>query len=433
MRWVYDARVPPPSTRARALGLARRLAAGALGRLAREVDRISRALEPLQGAAALRPASGRDDASAHPIEITSLDASASRAASPQPTSPQPEPASPQPPPLDTEPEPTVSRPAAPASTDTTPASSDPPPSTLPSSELTAALGSVTHLRQRVDPLLASLREADAWPEASDPARALHQLRVATRRLRAFVRLFAPVVGAKRARKVEQSLRTITRALGPARELDVLLDGLRATHASADPVSRAALEHVMAWAEARRRKAARKAHRRIAALDVTALADALDAALDRVCERMLCEADSLPDLTAAWLEPELTRTFEGMPRPSDAADLTALHDARIHAKRLRYVLELLRPRLDARHLALLRGLKHVQGTIGAHRDAAQLHARLAERRTAAEAKGLPTLAQGLAVLEAAALQRRERAFDPVAEALEGIVTHEAVRSPQRLDG
>ena len=52
--------------------------------------------------------------------------------------------------------------------------------------------------------------------------ALHQMRVALRRLRAAISLFSPVVGDDRADAIKSELKWLARELGPARNLDTLL-------------------------------------------------------------------------------------------------------------------------------------------------------------------------------------------------------------------
>jgi CHAD domain-containing protein len=386
-RGVPSRGLAPSSTRARALGLARRLAAGALQRVAREVDRLSQVLEPLRGAIPLREPGPRVE-----LEVTRRAAPAWTP--PEPPSAPPEPAS----------APPSERPLAPA----------PPSVALP-----PAIEQVAHLRARIEPPLARLRELAAWEGAEDPADAIRRVRVATRRLRAFVRLFAPLLGDKRARKLERRLRAVTRALGPMREHDVLLAGLRAEHTGAEPLVRAALEHVTAWAEGQRRKAVRRTSEALADVDAPALAAALDDELDRVCGRLLRLDDALPTHAAAWIEPELARAFEGMPKAQDDADLDALHDVRIRAKRLRYALELLRPMVPELHRSLRPPLRRLQSTLGEHREAAQLLDRLHARREALGSQGLHTLASALEPVEAAARHRRQHAFERAMRALEGL--------------
>ena len=54
------------------------------------------------------------------------------------------------------------------------------------------------------------------------ANALHQMRVALRRLRAAISLFSVVVGDDRAGAIKTELRWLAQELGPARDLDTLL-------------------------------------------------------------------------------------------------------------------------------------------------------------------------------------------------------------------
>src|SRR4051812_1884820 len=70
------------------------------------------------------------------------------------------------------------------------------------------------IRQRISALGRALPAAKAGDATS-----LHQARVATRRLRAAL----PIVGSgPKAEKIGRSVRRLTRALGPVRELDVEL-------------------------------------------------------------------------------------------------------------------------------------------------------------------------------------------------------------------
>jgi CHAD domain-containing protein len=304
---------------------------------------------------------------------------------------------------------------------------------------------VIHLRESIEPLIATLGEALVWASAADPIEAVHDVRVATRRLRTFARLFAPLIGDKRARKLERRLRALTRALGPVREQDVLALGLRAEHATAEPLARAALEHVMAWAGTQHRKAGRRADEVLGQVDAAALAADLEAELDRVCGRMLRRGEQLRQDAIDWLEPELAHAFEGLPElrlgasqdgpvAGDvhegplAEDLDALHDARIRAKRLRYAIELLEPSLPKAHRSLRSPLKRIQSAVGDHRDAAQLTECLRRRRAALVDQGLHTLASALEPVQAAATHRRKRALEHAMQALAGLPGYDRVRRP-----
>src|SRR5688572_30732090 len=81
------------------------------------------------------------------------------------------------------------------------------------------------IRQRLGALSRALPSARAGDVP-----ALHQARVATRRLREALPL---VARGSRGRKLERTVRRLTRALGPVRELDVALQTLEALTAGGD--------------------------------------------------------------------------------------------------------------------------------------------------------------------------------------------------------
>lgn len=404
----------------------------ALQRLAREVDRLSVALEPVRGAIPLRETRGwgeievrRQATGVRPepaaqgprvqaeVELVSTETTTpptpvetakiafSAAAASVPSEPPTE--------DDEDDEPALDPPGQPTA---------PPPAAV----LPPGIAQVAHLRARMEPQLALLRGGAAWEQAEDPVEAVHRLRVASRRLRAFVRLFAPLLGPKRADRLQKRLRTITRGIGLLREWDVLLEALRAEHANAEPLPRAALEHVIEWAQGQRHKVVRPARKALAAVDLVALADTLDTELDRVCGRMLRLDEALATEANALLEPELARAFDGMPSPKEESEMEGLHEVRIRAKRLRYALDLLRPSLGEERRALRKGLKRVQVAIGEHRDAAQLEGRLRERREALVERGLETLAGALEGVEIGVGRKRREAFERGVAAMGGLSRH-----------
>lgn len=79
------------------------------------------------------------------------------------------------------------------------------------------------LRFHFERLLAN----EAGTVEGEDIEALHDMRVATRRLRAAVRLFGPFLPEKEVRRLESGLKRTGRILGPVRDLDVMLDKTRA--------------------------------------------------------------------------------------------------------------------------------------------------------------------------------------------------------------
>lgn len=177
--------------------------------------------------------------------------------------------------------------------------------------------------------------ADAWSRAmrGEP-KAVHAVRVASRRLREALRLLAHP--RRETRKLARELKQLTRLLGPARELDVSRS-LVVALATAQPDLAAACERVEARlvevATARRHRVAK----RMGEIDHKDL-------LDRI-ERVLRRSRS-----AGRLDPDERRRLSDRiaQRAHDVADAAesagalyapeALHAVRICTKKLRYALE-----------------------------------------------------------------------------------------------
>jgi CHAD domain-containing protein len=219
------------------------------------------------------------------------------------------------------------------------------------------------------PLAASFgRRAGALeqhlPQAvtGDP-RAVHQARVATRRLREILPM-AIDVGTGRGARLFRRLRRLTRVLGPLRELDVALALLEARAVPRTAPGAVALRAHLTEARA-------------AAFD--ALADAWDprratrllGKLGRVREdlRRLPAADDgglRPRRRRAAARAVLDRAA-GLRRAVDASGallvVERIHAVRIAAKRLRYALELAGELRLARTAALVSSLRRVQDILG----------------------------------------------------------------------
>ncbi|MBM4244815.1 MAG: CHAD domain-containing protein [Deltaproteobacteria bacterium] len=110
---------------------------------------------------------------------------------------------------------------------------------------------------------------------------VHDMRVASRRLRAALKVFAPWLAPEDLARIAPAVRTLTRALGRVRELDVLrlrLSGL-GTHAT--PPRAIAIECVDARLARQRRRARARMMAAFAKVDL----DRLDARLQRLVARL----------------------------------------------------------------------------------------------------------------------------------------------------
>jgi len=218
------------------------------------------------------------------------------------------------------------------------------------------------IRQRVSALRRVLPAAKAGDVTS-----LHQARVATRRLRAALPLVA--TGPK-AQKVVKSVRRLTRALGPVRELDVAVLILDELERGGD-VPQAAIDRLRLSVMDERRHLHAAVRDEIDEFDLDKVHKrALAAARKQTSGRKPKEAHSAHQTRERTVRRarHLTVAIES------AAGLylpDRLHEVRIAVKKLRYTLELAG---GARHASRLRTLKNAQDLLGRMHDLEVLIAR-----------------------------------------------------------
>ncbi|KQX52946.1 MULTISPECIES: CYTH and CHAD domain-containing protein [unclassified Streptomyces] len=244
-------------------------------------------------------------------------------------------------------------------------------------------------------VLAYVREQIDAIVAYDPAvrrdlpDAVHQLRVACRRLRSAFRTYRRVLDRERTDPLGEELKWLAAELGVARDQEVLDERLRA-HVKALPRT---LVLGPVKARLRRRDAARGAdarQRALAALDSDrhlALLEGLDALLADPPLRKAAGRDARKVLARA-----VRRDHDRLAGrighalaldPGHERDL-ALHEARKAAKRARYAADAARPTLKKPAKRLAKRVKAVQSLLGEHQDA--VVARTALREVAAQAHG-----------------------------------------------
>ena len=224
------------------------------------------------------------------------------------------------------------------------------------------------IRQRLSALSRALPSA----RAGDPS-AIHQARVATRRLREALPL---VARGSSGRKLGRAVRRLTRALGPVRELDVALVTLEELGGAAD-VPRAGVQSLhQAILQERARM-----H-----LDMGREIDRVH--FDKITTKLVANAKKRDKVVVG-------------PRSGDAKQLTAareraarraerlrvsienaaaiyladrLHEVRIAVKKLRYVMEVVRELSGSRATVRIMTLKRAQDLLGRIHDLEVLIAR-----------------------------------------------------------
>jgi CHAD domain-containing protein len=198
---------------------------------------------------------------------------------------------------------------------------------------------------------------------------LHQMRVSTRRLRAFLRAARPVLDPAWAQPLEGELAWIGAALGPTRDLDVLLEQLHADAELLDPKEQRTLRRVFHHLEGQR-AAARSAM--IDALESRRYIDALNRLEPEIGSPRLLQPDvSLPDLAA--------REFARLRKAARAVNARSpdddLHELRIRGKRARYSAELAEATRGKPATKFISEAKTFQDVLGEHQDAAVAEERL----------------------------------------------------------
>lgn len=239
--------------------------------------------------------------------------------------------------------------------------------------LSASIEPLEAFRRIAMSCLEHLQQNHSGALSSDDPEYIHQMRVATRRLRAALRLFAPVLPKNLAAPVQEPLAALMKQLGRARDLDVLLTEI------ANPVL-AALPNeprlpALASDITNRRYVARA--QAIAMLAAPDYGRTLLAALESLHAEPPAERTMLT--LHQFASRRLKRLHKKMRRLALAAntgDPASLHALRIGVKRLRYALEFFLPL--ARGQAVHRELKELaalQDTLGQLNDLANAGALL----------------------------------------------------------
>jgi inorganic triphosphatase YgiF len=219
--------------------------------------------------------------------------------------------------------------------------------------------------------LERLRRYDPGTRLGDDPEALHDMRVATRRLRAALRAFNPAFSRRLDAYLREALQWLGRLLGGVRDLDVQLSNLKNFGALFPPGQRPGVEPFQAYLEQER--AARR----------NAMLEGLDSEryyeLVRELERFAGGSMRSRSGDPSAHEPigvagrrAIKKAFRRLlkrgakipsaPAPED------LHALRIRAKRVRYLLEFLRELTGKAGRRLIKQLVQLQDLLGAYHDA-----------------------------------------------------------------
>jgi CHAD domain-containing protein len=273
------------------------------------------------------------------------------------------------------------------------------------------------LRARLAALATVLEAAAERVRGGDDPEAIHDLRVAARRLAATLALWQGGLDPDRSRAARRSLRRLRRRLSRSREREVLALQLAELIVGEPPGVRQAgalaLERIARRAARGRRNAARLVKRARIARTLRRITD--------------CPRSPVPEpgtLLSAARERADARRTEALRETALAlatGDDERLHQARIAVKRWRYAVEGLDAIARDPRAAVLKALRDLQRCLGDVHDAAVLRDALARRASRQGRRGRVARAEALAWLREKAAETRRRALErlPVVAAAAGV--------------
>jgi CHAD domain-containing protein len=225
------------------------------------------------------------------------------------------------------------------------------------------------------PALAHVRWALArhtqWLVTHDPGarlgrepESLHQMRVATRQLRAILRTAKPLLIPEWADSLRDELRWLGRLLGPARDLDVQLAYFREESASLDARDRRPLSSFIAHLEAQRTNAQEVLLNELKSARYLDLVRRLQQAVHDLTT--VESTVTLRDLA----KQEFTKLRNAIRQAGHTPNSATIHEVRIKTKRARYAAELAGSTVGKPATRFINKARAVQDVLGMHQDALQ---------------------------------------------------------------
>lgn len=236
--------------------------------------------------------------------------------------------------------------------------------TLPEADATSALldTSAARVARRIArERLVDVTDARAALERGEPD-ALHDFRVALRRLRSWLRAYRPWIGDSLRKRTRRGLRDVAEATSAARDAEVAAAAVTATELRDEAArARRRLERVLRRTFERSRERAER--------DLRDTDDAAEA-----CARVA----TMRVVTARIVHEHVDAVRRALEAVDASLDPVALHRARIEAKRLRYLLEPLEEIAPGAN-DLVAALTTWQDALGELHDAHLLRERIGSRR------------------------------------------------------
>ncbi len=246
----------------------------------------------------------------------------------------------------------------------------------------------------------SLHQAAAECDEAEP---MHQLRVATRRLRASIELFSSVIYAAQLKIFRRDLPWLGRQAGAVRECDVSSALIAVRAERIDPDLKAAILPIMAALDQRRKSESA----RLCELLESKRYRSLLAKLSRPAIKKVGADRRLGVVAAQLIRPAARGASRFGEKIADDAPALVFHKLRVRIKRLRYELEMVSQLGARRHRKTLRRLEALQELLGVYHDVTVASAWLLSYAETSAAPPRTMLAAGALIQSLAGREKKLR--------------------------
>lgn len=220
--------------------------------------------------------------------------------------------------------------------------------------------------------LNALEQEIEGARLAEDTECIHRMRVATRRLRNALSLFADCFSQKKAANWQNSIKKITRSLGQARDMDVQLIVLEGIFAQLpERRYRPGIRRILVRLRQRRQKLQHRVINALEELEKSGI-------IFQMRERLNALAGFAPEPTNSYshelyqraqlaITQKLDELLSYEPYIFDPSKIEELHAMRISAKRLRYTLEVFAPLYSSNLRRPIQAVRQIQEILGIIHD------------------------------------------------------------------
>ena len=226
-------------------------------------------------------------------------------------------------------------------------------------------------RKALLPDFLSMLEHEAGSRTGDDIEDVHDMRVATRRMRSALQLLGTYYKPKALRPLVRGLRKVARSLGTVRDLDVLIQNLQTYQATLDEEGKTGIQAIIDRLDGERTFARHHLVRTLDKNNYRRFTNEYAEFLTAEGSTKNLDPDDVQPSQVRHLLPSLIYDHLGTVRAYDQtieqADALTLHALRIEFKRLRYLVSLFSDVLGSSAKEFITELKAIQDHLGRIND------------------------------------------------------------------